>query len=157
MKVEKIDYVWVVLSWAVVALTFTKGCLSVGVLIIYVMLAALMFYHISVIRKQMSGTKNAIGEVTGYHTPEKGKVYYPIVRFETEEGRTVSSVYSNPDRERRYDIGDTETICYDPLDPMFFFFADREDDLTAGYRSYIIYGGIVALVLFFLVRAIFGG
>ncbi len=157
MKVEKIDYVWVILSWAVVALTYSKGCLSVGVLVIYALFAALMIYHISVVKKQMSGTMNAIGEITGYHTPERSKLYYPIVKFETEKGRTVTSVYTNADRERRYEIGDTETVCYDPLDPMFFFFADREDDLTSAYRSYLLYGGIAAIVLFIVVRAIFGG
>ena len=48
-------------------------------------------------------------------------------------------------------------VCYDPLDPMFFYFADREDELTSPYRSYIIFGGIAAFILFLVVRAIFGG
>ncbi len=157
MKVEKIDYVWVILSWVIVAFTFTKGCLSIGVLIIYALMAALMLYHMFTVKKRISGTQTAIGEVTGYHTSDKSKLVYPIVRFETESGRTVTSVCSAGDTERLYEEGSSEMVCYDPLDPMFFYFADREDELTSPYRSYIIFGGIAAFILFLVVRAIFGG
>lgn len=157
MKVEKIDYVWVVLSWVTVAVTFTHGCLSLGVIIVYVLMALTFLYHIATVKKRMSGTKEAIGEIKDYHTPERSKLYYPIVSYETETGRTVTSVYSIADREKTYEIGSSEKVCYDPKDPMFFYFADYADEMTAAYRSYIIYGAIVAFIMFLIVRAIFGG
>ena len=77
--------------------------------------------------------------------------------YETEEGRTVTSVCAFGDTERRYETGSTEVVRYDPLDPMFFYFAEREDELISPYKNYIIFGGIIAVILFLVVRAMFGG
>ncbi|MBO4877613.1 MAG: DUF3592 domain-containing protein [Ruminococcus sp.] len=157
MKVEKIDYVWAVLSLVTVALTFSKGCLSIGVIIIYAMMVSVFLYHINTVKQQISGTTETLGVIKDYHTSEKTKLYYPIVTYETEEGRTVTSVCSFGDTERRYETGSTEVVRYDPLDPMFFYFAEREDELISPYKNYIIFGGIIAVILFLVVRAMFGG
>ena len=37
----------------------------------------------------------------------------------------------------RYELHSDVMICYDPEDPMFFYFPDRESDLTRTYTRSI--------------------
>ncbi len=74
------------------------------------------------------------------------------MKYETETGREITSVYTVGERKQRYEIGDEEMICYDPDNPMFFYFANREDELTRDYFRFIIFGGIIAALLFIIAQ-----
>jgi len=41
-------------------------------------------------------------------------------------------------------------ICYDPDDPMSFYFVGREEEMTNDYFRFIIYGAPVALLMLFI-------
>lgn len=153
MNVEKIDYIWAVVSFITVGVTYHFGYLLYGLIGIYVLMVAVFVYHIIRIRKRVRNAVAVYGRIVDYHT-EKGtrRHYYPIVRYETEDGTEISSAYTIADSEQRYDIGDEEMICYDPDDELFFYFADRESELTENYFRYIIFGGVLAL---FVLIAIF--
>lgn len=153
MNVEKIDYIWAVVSFITVGVTYHFGYLLYGLLGIYVLMVAVFAYHIIKVKRRIKNTVAVYGRIVDYHT-EKGtrKHYYPIVRYETEDGTEISSAYSISDTEQKYDIGDEEMICYDPDDEMFFYFSNRESELTTNYYRYIIFGGIAAL---FVLIAIF--
>lgn len=152
MNVEKIDYIWAVLSFIAVGVTYHFGCLLYGILGIYVLMVLLFLYHIFEVKKRLKNTVAVYGRITGYHTAKgSGTHYYPVVNYETEDGREISSVYTIADSEQKYDIDDEEMICYDPDNPLFFYFANREAELTANYYRYIIFGGIPA---FFVLIAI---
>lgn len=153
MNVEKIDYIWAVISFITVGVTYHYGYLLYGLLGIYVFMAAVFLYHIYKIKKHMKNTVAVYGTITDYHTKKSGKTYYyPVVDYETEEGRQISSVYTIADSEQKYNIGDEELICYDPDNPIFFYFINRKDEFTDIYYRYIIFGGVLAL---FVLIAIF--
>lgn len=153
MNVEKIDYIWAVVSFITVGVTYHYGYLLYGLLGIYVLMVAVFLYHIFKVKKRLKNTIAVYGRITDYHT-EKGTRthYYPIVCYETEDGTEISSAYTIADKEKKYEIGDEEMICYDPYDELFFYFANRESELTANYYRYIIFGGIAAI---FVLIAIF--
>jgi hypothetical protein len=147
MKVEKADYIWAILSFIAVGVTFHFGYLLYGLLGIYAAMAILFIWHIKRIEKRISDTEAAYGKITDYRTEKSGReYYYPVVEFETEEGELISSVYTYPDKEKRYEIGDEELIHYTPDDPMFFYFANREKELTDAYYKCIIIGGFLAAI-----------
>lgn len=153
MNVEKIDYIWAVVSFIIVGVTYHYGYLLYGLLGIYVLMVGVFMYHITVIKKRLENTVAVCGKIMDYHTEKGAKPhYYPVVDYETEEGRQISSVYTVADSEQRYNIGDEEIICYDPDDPVFFYFLDRKHELTGNYYKCIIFGGIAAL---FVIIAIF--
>ncbi len=154
MNVEKIDYIWAVLSFITVGVTYHFGCLLYGILGIYFLMVLLFLYHIFEIKKRLKNTVAVYGRITGYHTARgSGIHYYPVVNYETEDGREINSVYTIADSEQKYDIGDEEMICYDPDDPLFFYFANREAELTANYYRYMIFGGIPALFILIAILA----
>lgn len=154
MNVEKIDYVWAVVSFITVGVTYHFGYLLYGLLGIYALMVAVFLYHIFKVRKRISNTVAVYGRIVDYHT-EKGtrKHYYPIVRYETEAGMEISSAYTIADKEKKYEIGDEEMICYDPDDELFFYFANRESELTENYFRYIIFGGFPALLVLIAIFA----
>ncbi|MBO5163734.1 MAG: DUF3592 domain-containing protein [Ruminococcus sp.] len=155
MKVEKADYVWAVLSFITVGVSFHFGYLLYGLLAIYGFMVLLFLYHVFKVKKQISGTEAAFGKITEYRTKKGSRTYYyPVVEFETADGRSVSSVYTYPDKEQKYEIGDEELIRYDPDDPIFFYFANRENELTDNYYRYILFGGIPALIVLILIFAL---
>lgn len=148
MNVEKIDYIWAVLSFITVGVTYHYGCLLYGLLGIYAFMAGVFLYHIIKINKRLANTIAVYGIITDYRTKKGAKThYYPVVEYETEEGRQVSSVYTIAESEQKYEIGDEELICYDPDDPVFFYFSNRKYELTSNYYKYIIFGGIAALLV----------
>lgn|GEM_PF-387582 len=163
MKVDTIDYIWVIVSWCIIGFSFYRNHLSSGIIIVYFLMVIVFFIHIFKARRRMAGTERAYGEITGYQMKDNrlslkdGNWMYPVVRYETEDGRVVNSVYSIASKEQIYSIGDSELICYDPADPLFFYFAEREGDLTASYYRYMIAGAVITIALFFLSRALFGG
>lgn len=148
MKVEKIDYLWSVISMIVVGVSFAKGHLIYGLLIIYGLMLILFYYHILKIRSYMAESVAVFGEITDYHEDRRSKRVFPIVRYTTAGGREITSAYTVSSKERRYEIGDEELICYSPDDPMFFYFSGKESELYKDYYRFIIVGGIVAAVLF---------
>lgn len=148
MKVGTLDYIWAIVSFVIVGVTFHYGYLLYGLLGIYVLMVALFMWHISQIRKRLSRSVAVFGTITDYHeATEVVKHYYPIVKYETEDGRPVSSVYSVADRVMKYEIGSQEMICYDPDDPIFFYFANRENDMVKDYYKAIIFGSVPALLV----------
>lgn len=154
MNVEKIDYIWAVVSFITVGVTYHYGYLLYGLLGIYALMVAVFLYHIFKVKKRIRNTVAVYGRITDYHT-EKGTRthYYPIVRYETEDGTEISSAYTIADKEKKYDIGDEEMICYDPYDELFFYFANRESELTTNYYRYIIFGGIAAIFVLIAILA----
>ncbi len=155
MKVNTIDYIWAAVSVMILGMMYYKGLLEWGILIVYALMAIIYVFHINKVKKRISGSVAVYGMVTGYHTANGGRLFYPVVKYETESGREINSVYQNADTEERYETGDEVMICYDPEDPVFFYFSDREDDLTRDYYRYMLYGGIIAVVLFMLTGYIF--
>ena len=155
MKVETADYIWAVLSFITVGVTFHLGVLLYGLLAIYGMMVLLFLYHAGRVKKRLAGTVAVYGTVTEYREKKESRTYYyPVVEYETEDGRLISSMYTYPDKEMKYEIGDEEMICYDPDDPIFFYFANRESELTENYYRYMIYGGIPALIVLILIFAL---
>lgn len=154
MNVEKIDYIWAVVSFITVGVTYHFGYLLYGLLGIYALMVLVFLYHIFKVKKQIKNTIAVYGRIVDYHTEKgAGTHYYPIVRYETEEGTEISSAYTIADKEKKYEIGDEEMICYDPYDESFFYFANRESELTENYFRYIIFGGIPALLVLIAIFA----
>ncbi|MDE6788988.1 MAG: DUF3592 domain-containing protein [Ruminococcus sp.] len=154
MNVEKIDYIWAIVSFITVGVTYHYGYLLYGLLGIYVLMVAVFLYHIFKVKKRIRNTVAVYGRITDYHTEKGTRIhYYPIVRYETEDGTEISSAYTIADKEKKYDIGDEEMICYDPYDELFFYFANRESELTTNYYRYIIFGGIAAIFVLIAILA----
>lgn len=147
MKVELTDIIWAVLSMFIVGYSFLHGWLIYGIILIYVLMALLFFGHIAVIRARLSRSKAVLGTVIDYYERDKGQHVYPIVSYTTEEDRDITSTYTVQDKKKRYELRSDVTICYDPEEPMFFYFPDRENDLTKEYTRAIFIGGAVALIL----------
>lgn len=152
MKIGLADCIWAALSMLTVGITFHYNCLLYGLLGIYVMMVALFLWHISSVRKRQSRSVAVFATISDYHiATEVVKHYYPIVKYETEDGRPVSSVYSVADNVQRYEIGSQEMICYDPDDPIFFYFANKENDLVKDYYKFIIFGSVPALLVLLMI------
>lgn len=150
MKVSTIDIIWAVVSMIVLAVFFRMGYLIYGLLIIYGMMFLIFFIHILKIRKNTADSIAVYGEITGYHKEKTGKGFCPIVKYTTEDGREISSVYTVVERKQRYEIGTETMICYDPKNPVSFYFMGREDDLTSTYYRFITIGGIISVILFII-------
>lgn len=132
----------------IVGYSYRIGRLLFGLVLIYVLMAVIFCWHIISVRKSLKRNITVYGTVKDYFEKDKGKHVYPILSYTTEEGRVVTSAYTVQDTKKRYDIGSEELICYDPKDPMFFYFAGREDDLTRDYTRFLLIGGIIAALLF---------
>lgn len=149
MKVEKIDYVWAIVSMCIVGVSYYNRWFVKGLLFIYALMVVTFIYHIIMIRKRMARCLDSFGTVTGYHTAKgRKRCCFPIVNYETQTGRDITSVYSVADSKMQFETGDVEIICYDPDDPTFFYFNSRKDELTRDYYRFIIFGGVVAAMLF---------
>ena len=152
MKVDITDIIWAVLSMFIVGYSFLHGWLLYGFILIYVIMALLFFWHIAQIRSKLSRSKAVYGIVIDYYERDKGQHVYPIVSYTTEEDRDITSTYTIQDKKKRYELKSDVMICYDPENPMFFYFPDREGDLTKDYMRSIIIGGIAALILLIIAQ-----
>lgn len=151
MKVDKLDLLWSVVSMVIVGVSYRRGVLTKGLILIYILMAAVFLWHIYVIRRRMRGSIAVYGTITEYHGSKKNagfiKGWYPVVKYTTETGREIISVYTVEDTRQRYEIGSEELICYDPDEPMFFYFSSRSDDLYKDYFRCLVFGGAVAALL----------
>lgn len=127
--------------------TMRRRCLPDGLLIVYLLMVMLFGYHIWKKRRSLRSSIAVYGKIVDYHTSQKVRGSFPVVTYTTEEGREVTSVYTVAEHKQRYNVGDEEMICYDPEDPMFFYFAGRESEMTKDYFRFIIYGAPVALIM----------
>lgn len=152
-EVGKAELVWAVVSMIVIGVSFRRGWLLYGLVLVYVMMACIFVYHIISIRRRMARSVAVYGTITGYRQPKSGRGYCPVVAYETETGRDISSVYTYVDKEQYYETGSEEMVCYDPDDPMFFYFANREGDLTRDYFRFLLFGGIAAAALLIIALA----
>lgn len=153
MKINIIDLIWSIASMVTLAIAHHYGAVLYGILIIYAMMIVVLWIHILGIKKRISGSRAAYATITGYERSfEKNKRVFPTVRYTTEEGREVNTISVHQDKEELYEIGSEELICYDPEDPMFFYFASREDDLTAGYYRIMLAGTAIAFVIFIITQ-----
>lgn len=149
MKTETIDYIWAVLSFITVGVSFHMGYLLYGLVLIFFSMAGVMFWHIMSVRTRLRKTVAVYGTITGYQTKKGAGVHhYPLVRYTTEEGREINSIYTIAESSMRYETGDEEMICYDPEDPMFFCFAAHQDDFVVNYYRLMIFALICAVVAF---------
>ncbi|NLT08791.1 MAG: DUF3592 domain-containing protein [Ruminococcus sp.] len=151
MKVDKLDLAWSAISMVIVGYSYRHGALLKGLILIYILMAAVFLWHIYVIRRRMRGSIAVYGTITDYHGSKKNssrfKGWYPVVKYTTETGREITSVYTVEDSQQRYEIGSEELICYDPEDPMFFYFSSKKDDLYKDYYRLLVFGGAIAAML----------
>ncbi len=147
MKVEKIDMVWSAVSMVIVWVTMRRKCLPDGILIVYALMAVLFAYHIWQKRRSLGNGVPVFGKIVDYHTSQKIRGSFPVVRYTTEGGREITSVYTVEERQPKYEIGEEKMICYDPDNPMMFYFVGREDEMTRDYFRFILYGAPVALLM----------
>lgn len=147
MKVSTIDIAWAIVSMIVLAVFFRMGHLIYGLLIIYAMMTAIFFAHIFRIRKTTDKSVAVYGEITGYNKEKTGKGFCPVVKYTTEDGREITSVYTIVGKKQQYETGTELMICYDPENPMSFYFMGHEDDLTATYYRFIMAGGMISVIL----------
>lgn len=147
MKVQFIDIVGAVISVLAVGFSYKFGLLIYGIIAACCIMSAIFMLHILWINKSLKNSVAVYGKITGYHETDKGTHFYPIVKYTTEEGREINSVYTVQDNKKRYEHGSEELICYDPDDPVFFYFANREDDLVKDYRRFIFAGAVAAIAL----------
>ena len=152
MKVTFIDLIWSVLSMIVLAVSYFRGHIFYGLDVIYLMMAVVFSFQILKVRKSVKNSIAVYGTVEGYSELKKRRGYSPVMKYETENGREITSVYPCVDREMKYETGSEEMICYDPENPMFFYFADREGELTETYFRMIFMGGIIAVIFFIIGR-----
>ena len=153
MKVDITDIIWAIVSLVIVYYSYRHGWLIYGFILIYVLMAVLFFLHIMRIRSINSKSCTVYGTVTDYYERDKGVHVFPIVSYTTEDGRDITSTYSVQDNKKRYELDSEVVICYDPDDPMFFYFPDREGDLTETYTNSIIIGGVIALILLIIAQS----
>ncbi len=147
MKVKTIDLIWAVISMFIVGYSYLHGILLFGLVAIYAMMLVIFLCHIVSMKKSIRKNITVYGKVTDYYEKNKGRYVYPIVKYTTEEGREVTATYSIQSKEKKYEIGSEELICYDPRDPMFFYFAGQEDELTRDYTRFLYIGGVIAVIL----------
>lgn len=147
MKVKTIDIVWAVVSMFIVGYSYLHDKLLFGLVAIYGIMLVIFLYHIFRLKKNIRSTVSVYGIVTDYVETLKGKGFLPIVKYTTEEGREVTATYSVQNKEKQYETGSEELICYDPADPMFFFFAGHEDELFRDYMHFLFIGGVIAAIL----------
>lgn len=79
------------------------------------------FFAFSRTRRFLASAQEARAEVVGVQervgTNHRDRVYYPVLRYRTQQGATkevVSSVGSNPPRHKE---GDSVVLLYDPANP----------------------------------------
>lgn len=147
MKVSTIDIIWAVASMIILAVSFRMGHLIYGLLIIYAVMDVIFFGHIFKIRAYMEKSVAVYGTIKEYHKEKTGKGFCPVVQYTTEDGREITSIYTVVSRKQRYETGEEVTVCYDPENPMSFYFMGHEDELTATYYRFIITGGIISVIL----------
>ena len=147
MKVEKIDMIWAVVSMIILGVSMRHRNIPNGILMIYALMSVLFAYHIWRKRRSLKGSVAVYGKVVDYHTSQKVRGSFPIVQYTTAGGREITSVYTVEERKPKYSVGDEVLVCYDPDEPMFFYFSGREDELTRDYFRFLLYGGAVALIM----------
>lgn len=155
MKAQFIDYIGAAISVFIVGISYWRGHLIYGLIAVCGLMSAIFMLHIILLNRSLKNSVSVFGTITGYHETDKGTHFYPIVKYTTEEGREINSVYTVQDNKKRYEHGSEELICYDPNDPVFFYFADREGDLVKDYRRFIFIGvtAAIALLIYALAKA----
>lgn len=134
----------------IVGVSYRRRQLPDGIILIYILMAALFAYHIWKKKKSLGNGIPVFGKIVDYHTTQKIRGSFPVVRYTTEGGREYTATYSVAERQPKYEIGDEKMICYDPDDPMSFYFVGREEEMTNDYFRFIIYGAPVALLMLFI-------
>lgn len=152
MKVDITDIIWAVVSMFIICYSYSHGWLIYGLILIYVIMTLLFFMHIASIRARLSRSKAVYGKVIDYHERDKGAHVYPIVTYTTEEDRDITSTYTVEDNKMRYELHSDVMICYDPEDPMFFYFPDRESDFFRTYTRSIAIGGVISVILLIIAQ-----
>ena len=152
MKVDITDIIWAVVSMFIVCYSYSHGWLIYGLILIYVIMTLLFFMHIASIRARLSRSKAVYGNPPPPPPPPKGAHVYPIVTYTTEEDRDITSTYTVEDNKMRYELHSDVMICYDPEDPMFFYFPDRESDFFRTYTRSIAIGGVISVILLIIAQ-----
>lgn len=153
MKVTVYDIVWAVVSMVIVGVSFRQGRLMAGLVLVYVLMAVLFAIHIIRIKRKIKDSTAVYGEIAGYKSEKSGGLpflperYYPIVRYETEDGVSVEAVYRKACRKKELREGDSLIICYSEKEYEFFCFQGRESELTDIYYRMITFGGMIAVLL----------
>lgn len=61
--------------------------------------------------------------------------------------REITSIYTIVSGKQQFETGTELMICYDPENPMYFYFMGRENELTETYYRFIMTGGIISVIL----------
>lgn len=130
LEVLPILFAMGIIVWAGIQLMIVKSLMKDGISVT----ARVVDYHVrtKVIRRR-------------YQKPEKYQVYAPIMEYETDSG-TVKASYPVFDRKRWYQEQDEWLICYNPSQPEFFWFAEREGEMTSKYLLLIIVTVLITFV-----------
>lgn len=131
----------------IVGHSYLHGRLLFGLVAIYGIMLIIFLFHIFAMKRNIRKNIAAYGIVYDYVERNNGKRFLPVIKYTTEEGREVTATYSVQNKEKVYEIGSEELICYDPADPMFFYFAGKEDELFRDYVRFLIIGGVIAFLL----------
>ena len=110
MNVKKIDLIWAAVSMFIVGYSYYNGRLLFGIVIIYLLMAAVFVSHIIRIRRSLRNNVTVYGTVSDYFIDKKGSHFYPILKYTTEEGREVTSAYTVSDKKKRYES--LLSICF---------------------------------------------
>ena len=154
MKTDITDIIWAVTSLFIVGWSYSHGRLIYGVVVILALMVILLFFHIARIRGSLARGISVFGTVTDYQVKDKNEHFYPVVSYKTEDGRDITSAYAVQSRKQQYEIGEEVIICYDPYEPVFFYFPERENDMTREYNILISVVGAAALILFLIAQNI---
>ncbi len=150
MKVDKLDIAWSVVSMIILGYAFYHHKTIYGLIAVYAIMVVIFYIHIMKMRQRTDGSIPVYATVTDYFQSKDKLRYSPIVKYETEDGVPMSSVYSIESVKKRYEIGSEQIICYSPQEPLFFYFADREGELVSVYYRFIIIGGILTAAAFII-------
>ena len=64
MKVDKLDLIWSAVSMVIVGVSYRRGALLKGLILIYILMAAVFLWHIYVIRRRMRNSIAVYGTIT---------------------------------------------------------------------------------------------
>ncbi|MCI7049276.1 MAG: DUF3592 domain-containing protein [Megasphaera elsdenii] len=96
----------------------------------------------------------AVGTLLGFEEKKmkSGTLYYPVVRFQTQDGKTYQARYAFGDAEWDYTAGDELDLRYNPADPQEIYL-DHVQSVWQQYASpfFIIIGGLIFIAAYYFI------
>ncbi|RYF15383.1 MAG: DUF3592 domain-containing protein [Flavobacteriales bacterium] len=141
----------------IILITWSKVILMIDrvEMIVYALLAGVIFMIIGLLRilKGRNLTKIGIsvkGKVVRIVSGKgNARVFYPIVQFLTEQGKSFEEMSSFGTYPSLYKKGDMVDIMYDPVKPVQFVILSKKGDLIAWLCIFL--GATIILPCLFLI------